>query len=145
MGNYSKIYQNDEAIYNYTQMKGMPMGSPASPVIADIVMEELLDKSIKKLSSHPRCVTKYVDDLFPIVKTSAIEEIMDVFNSFHCDIRFTLEIENDDRLPYLDTLVVKRDNIIKLDWYQKPMTSGRLINYFSQHSKQIVINTATNF
>ena len=43
------------------------------------------------------------------------------------------------------TLVVKRDNIIKLDWYQKPMASGRLINYFSQHPKQIVINTATNF
>ena len=129
----------------YTQMKGMPMGSPASPVIADIVMEELLDKSLQKLNSQPRCVTKYVDDLFAIVKTSTIDEIMDVFNSFHGDIRFTLETEIDDRLPYLDTLVVKRDNIIKLDWYQKPMASGRLINYFSQHPKQVVINTATNF
>ena len=81
-------------------MKGTPMGSPASPVIADIVMEKLLDKSIKKPTSQPRCVTKYVDDLFAIVKTTAIEEIMDVFNSFHCDIRFTLEIENnDDTVP----------------------------------------------
>ena len=30
-----------------TYVKGMPMGSPASPVIADIVMENLLNESFK--------------------------------------------------------------------------------------------------
>lgn len=129
----------------YAQQKGMPMGSPASPVIADIIMEELLDKSIQKLTNKPRCVTKYVDDLFAIVQQSAINEIMDVFNSYHCDIKFTIELEKDNRLPYLDTVIVKYNNIIKLDWYQKPMASGRLINFFSNHPKQIIINTASNF
>ncbi|XP_073821583.1 uncharacterized protein [Musca autumnalis] len=33
----------------YKQNKGMPMGSPASPVIADIVMEQLLDSSLMKM------------------------------------------------------------------------------------------------
>ena len=129
----------------YAQQKGMPMGSPASPVIADIVMEELLDKSINKLHDKTRCVTKYVDDLFAIIKRDAIDEIADVFNSFHCDIKFTIEQENDNRLPYLDTIIVKRNNIMKIDWYQKPTASGRLINYFSKHPKQIIINTAFNF
>ena len=121
----------------YAQQKGMPMGSPASPVIAD--------KSIQKLKNKPRCVTKYVDDLFAIINKNDIDEIMDVFNSYHCDIKFTVELEKDNRLPYLDTIIVKHNNIMKLDWYQKPMASGRLINFYSNHSIQIIRNTATNF
>ena len=35
----------------YRQLKGMPMGSAASPVTADIVMENLLDECMDKLTS----------------------------------------------------------------------------------------------
>lgn len=34
---------------------------------------------------------------------------------------------------------------MKLDWYQKPTASGRLINYFSKHPTNIITNTANNF
>ncbi|GBP04595.1 hypothetical protein EVAR_91310_1 [Eumeta japonica] len=50
-----------------TSRKGLPMGSPASPVVADIVMEELLDCCIEKLAIRPKIITKYVDDLFCVV------------------------------------------------------------------------------
>lgn len=128
----------------YTQIKGLPMGSPASPVIADIVMEELLKTSISKLDIKPRAFTKYVDDLFGIVKIGAIQETLDELNKFHPQIKFTLEEEIDGSLPYLDTLVTRKGNIIKVDWYQKPTSSGRIINYFSNHPKTIIMNTANN-
>ncbi|XP_073841146.1 uncharacterized protein [Musca autumnalis] len=38
----------------YEQQKGMPMGSPISPVIADIVTENLLDEVTKNLTIKPR-------------------------------------------------------------------------------------------
>ena len=138
----NRYFMYDNKIYS--QQKGMPMGSPASPVIADIVMEQLLDKSIQELRAKPRSVTKYVDDLFAIVKISAIHETLQKLNSFHKDIQFTIEEEMENR-PYLDTMVIKHNNHIKIDWYQKPIASGRLINFYSKHPKRIIINTANNF
>lgn len=135
-------------IYNnkpFEQKKGMPMGSPASPVIADIVMEELLGRSIGKMRNTPKVLTKYVDDLFGIMKINDVEDTLKILNDFNRQIQFTMERENDNKLPYLDAMVIRTGNILKLDWYQKPMASGRLINFYSKHPRRIIINTATNF
>lgn len=121
------------------------MGSSASPVVADIVMEELLDKCIENCDIKPKVLTKYVDDLFGISKISAIDNILTIFNSFKDNIKFTIEIEKDQKLPYLDTLLIRNDKRILVDWYQKPTASGRLINFHSKHPKRMIINTATNF
>lgn len=128
----------------YTQHKGLPMGSPASPIVADIVMEELLKKCYDNLSCKPRFLTKYVDDLFGIVKESAIQSTLEELNNFHHQIRFTVDIECNGKLPYLDTLLIRDSNTITFDWYQKPTASGRIINYYSNQPKNIIINTANN-
>ena len=72
-------------------------------------------------------------------------EIRQGVNSIHKDIKFTIELENNNKLPYLDTLITRNNKIIKIDWYQKPMASGRLINYYSKHPTNIIRNTANNF
>lgn len=54
----------------------MPMGSPASPVIADIFMEELLTTTFEKLKTKPRLLTKYVDNLFAITKLNEADNIL---------------------------------------------------------------------
>ena len=123
----------------------MPMGSPASPVIADIVMENLLDECMDKLTIKPRFLTKYVDDLFGIIDKNYIDETLKTLNAYHKDIKFTVEMENNNKLAYLDTMITKDKNIIKLDWYQKSISSERLINFYSKHPKNIIINTANNF
>lgn len=129
----------------YEQLKGMPMGSPASPVVADIVMEELLDTVINNLEQKPRCVSKYVDDLFCIIKRNNVEKTLQALNGFHRRIQFTKELEHENKLPYLDTLIVRDQNKICINWYQKDTASGRLINFFSNHPKYMIMNTAKNF
>ncbi|XP_017470366.1 PREDICTED: uncharacterized protein LOC108362044 [Rhagoletis zephyria] len=129
----------------YQQKKGLPMGSPASPIVADIVMEELLKKCVQNSDIRIKILTKYVDDLFGICKISHVENILTALNSFHPSIKFTMEKENNGRLPYLDTLIIRKANKIILDWYQKPTSSGRLVNFYSQHPKRVKINTAQNF
>ncbi|XP_067636855.1 uncharacterized protein [Eurosta solidaginis] len=126
----------------YTQLRGMPMGSPASPVIADIIMEELLNNTIEKLVHKPRIMTKYVDDLFAIVKHDEIQNTLNALNTFHKNIKFTIEMEEEGKLSYLDSMVIKRDNQLKLIWYKKPTASGRLINFYSKHPKSMIMNTA---
>ncbi|XP_070066125.1 uncharacterized protein [Drosophila virilis] len=126
----------------YTQLKGMPMGSPASPVIADILMEELLDKITDKLKIKPRLLTKYVDDLFAITNKIDVENILKELNSFHKQIKFTMELEKDGKLPFLDSIVSRMDNTLKIKWYRKPIASGRILNFNSNHPKSMIINTA---
>lgn len=130
----------------YQQKKGLPMGSSASPIVADIVMEELLNVCIESCDIRPKILTKYVDDLFGICQISAVETILTKLNSFNPNIKFTMEKETNCKLAYLDTVVIRTDNKnIILDWYQKPTSSGRLVNFHSQHPRRIIINTASNF
>ncbi|XP_067628785.1 uncharacterized protein [Eurosta solidaginis] len=129
----------------YEQRCGMPMGSPASPVIADIVMEELLEKFEDDSPYKPRLLTKYVDDLFAIVKTDTVEELLNILNEYNRSIKFTIEVEKDGKLPFLDTLIIKKNNQLCFDWYKKPTASGRLINFNSKHDKSTIVNTARNF
>ncbi|XP_075157428.1 uncharacterized protein LOC142230673 [Haematobia irritans] len=92
----------------YSQQKGLPMGSPASPVIADIVMEDLLDDSIGKMPNKPKILTKYVDDLFGIIKKTETINTINLLNSYNKLIQFTMEEENDNKLAYLDTIIQKK-------------------------------------
>lgn len=129
----------------YLQKKGLPMGSSASPIVADIVMEELLDCTLRNCDTRPKILTKYVDDLFGIIKTCAIENILTKLNSFDKNIQFTLEKESDNYIPYLDIQIIRNNGRILTNWYQKPTSSGRLVNFYSNHPKNIIFNTAINF
>lgn len=129
----------------YQQRKGLPMGSAASPIVADIVMEELLDRCMEICDIRPKFLTKYVDDLFGITKSSAINNLLTIFNSYDHRIKFTIEKESNGQLPYLDLLITRKENTIRTNWYQKPTASGRLVNFHSKHPKTIIMNTASNF
>lgn len=138
----NRYFQYEGRIYK--QKKGLPMGSPASPIVADIVMEKLLDTCMEKLKTKPVILTKYVDDLFMIVGENAIQETLTTFNNFNKNIKFTIEKEHNGSIPYLDTLVMRKDNKIEMNWYQKPTASSRILNFHSKHPKQMIINTGRN-
>ncbi|XP_067632954.1 uncharacterized protein [Eurosta solidaginis] len=134
----NRYFKYEEIIY--TQLRGLPMGSPASPIVADIIMEEIL----KKLT-NTRLLSKYVDDVFAIIREDELEKTMKTLITYHKDIQFTMELETENRLPFLDCLVCKRGNQIKVDWYQKPTSSGRIMSYKSKHPRSMIKNTAKNF
>ncbi|XP_075162237.1 uncharacterized protein LOC142234912 [Haematobia irritans] len=108
-------------------------------------MEELLSTTIQQMPSKPKILTKYVDDIFAIVKTREVDTTIKILNEYNPKIQFTMEKENDNKLPYLDSIVHRIGNVLKLDWYKKPPASGRLINFYSKHPRKTIINIATNF
>jgi len=68
-----------------------------------------------------------------------------LFNSYHANLTFTIEIESEGKLPFLDTLVYREeDGSLKTNWYRKPTSSGRLLNYLSANPIQHKINTIQN-
>ncbi|XP_055909861.1 uncharacterized protein LOC129944452 [Eupeodes corollae] len=132
----------------YSQTFGMPMGNPLSPTIADVILDNLLDDTIEQLNSigiNIKFIAKYVDDIFAIIKVKEKDIILNKLNLYHNKIQFTIENEHNNSLPYLDLILHRENNKILYNWYAKPTTSGRMINFNSTQPIKQKINTAFNF
>ncbi|XP_065356466.1 uncharacterized protein LOC135962995 [Calliphora vicina] len=131
----------------YHQTYGMPMGNPLSPTIANIVLDTLLDDVIDELRANNieiKFITKYVDDLFAIIRKSDEEKILKTMNVYHNKIQFTIEREKNMSIPYLDINIIKDNGRIRTNWYTKPTSSGRMVNFNSTQPLKMKISTATN-
>lgn len=118
----------------YRQLDGSSMGNPASPVLANIVMEHVLRKILERLPFAIPLLCLYVDDTLLAVPKDSTNLLLDHFNSFCSKIQFTMELEVEGELAFLDTLVIRKvDGSLKTRWFQKPTSSGRLLNFNSHH------------
>ncbi|XP_065094258.1 uncharacterized protein LOC135714816 [Ochlerotatus camptorhynchus] len=130
----------------YEQVFGTAMGNPLSPIVVDLIMESLLDTTMRKLNFKPPFIRKYVDDLITAIPLEKLQHILDVFNSYDVHIQFTHELEVNNKLPFLDMLLVRQDNQrIKTEWYMKPIASGRFLDFLSYHPMSMKLNVAKNF
>ncbi|GJQ73674.1 hypothetical protein Trydic_g14012 [Trypoxylus dichotomus] len=96
----------------YEQASGAAMGSPLSPVIANIFTEASEHEAIESSRMKPKCWYRYVDDIFVIWPHGprTLEEFLQHINKQHVNVNFTMEIEEDGNLPFLDVLVEPTDN-----------------------------------
>ncbi|XP_062556681.1 uncharacterized protein LOC134221501 [Armigeres subalbatus] len=109
----------------YQQIFGTAMGNPLSPIIAEYVMEDLLDNATTATNVEITHLKKYVDDLFLVLPSDKIQEVLGIFNQQNTHIQFTVEIEENNRLPFLDMLLIRQeDRTIKTEWYKKPIASA---------------------
>lgn len=130
----------------YKQVFGTAMGNPLSPVIADLVMEDILNDAVENTGFSIPYIKKYVDDLFLVLPLSKIDEVREIFNQQHTSIKFTVETETDGRLPFLDMMLIrKEDHTVVTEWYAKPVASGRILNYYSCHPMHTKMNVAVKF
>jgi len=116
----------------YKQTFGAPMGSPLSPIIADLVMQDLESHTLKNLSFTPPFYTRYVDDIALAAPSTQINELLYNFNSYHPRLKFTIEIGG-TILNFLEVTIINRNGQLMFDWYHKPTYSGRLLNFHSKH------------
>lgn len=109
------------------------MGSPASPIFCDIVVQDLELNCFDKVDFDIPIYVRYVDDSFMVLPKSKVDYIVDLFNSQDPHLKFTFELEKDNKLAFLDTEVIKRENKIITNWYQKETFSGRVLHFYSYH------------
>ncbi|XP_062556934.1 uncharacterized protein LOC134221765 [Armigeres subalbatus] len=128
----------------YGQTFGVPMGSPLSPVIANVVMEKLEQECRNKLEEEQislRLYRRYVDDCMCVAKNEHIQKIVDTFNSFHDRLQFTVEVEMEGKIKFLDMMLERKDNSISTTWLPK-QSNGRYLDYTSHSPFQHKKNTA---
>ena len=67
----------------YKQTDRVAMGSPIGPVLADIIMVELENTMVPRLSNHFHFWRRHVDDTFTFVKEELITFVLEELNSYH--------------------------------------------------------------
>lgn len=122
----------------YEQEDGLAMGSCLSPFLAEVFMDFLENNYIlTDTNKEIKFWARYVDDCFAILETDegGSEFLLDKINHIHPKIKFTLEIENDSKLNFLD-LTLSRNNNNKIDFsiFRKPTQTDHAIPSSSNHA-----------
>lgn len=126
----------------YKQNDSLAMGSPLSPILAKILMTDLIEDTLSRIRNRPKFLSLYVDDSFWIVDSIDVIHILDSLNLYHPKINFTVEFEKNCQINFLDVSIIRSNNRLITNWYKKPYASSRLLNYFSHHEKSCIIETA---
>lgn len=117
----------------YQQIHGSPMGSPVSGTLSELVLEELEEIALSNPSFQPLFYYRYVDDCIAAVPTDKIDEMLQTFNSFDRRLQFTVEVDKEMEIAFLDVKLshnTKKHKIIT-DWFQKETWSGRYMSFTS--------------
>ena len=95
----------------YEQKEAAAMGSPISPIVDNLFMEDLETKAIRTSSTPPKIWRRFVDDTFTIIKKKNKNSFLQHLNSIHPSIKFTCEEEKEDgSMPFLDLLITPAEN-----------------------------------
>ena len=128
----------------YEQVQGAAMGSPISPLIANIFMEEFEVKALSSFPHPPSLWLRFVDDTFVINQAEHSQELQHI-NNQDPHIQFTVECTQPGSPPFLDTLItIQPDNTLSTTVYRKPFHTDQYLHWDSNHhitAKQSVFNT----
>ena len=83
------------------------MGSPVSPIVANLFMEDFEEKALASYPKPPRYWGRYVDDTMTIILRTEVEPFTQYLNQLHPAIKFIIETENNNAIPMLDTLITR--------------------------------------
>ena len=125
----------------YKQIKGTPMGSPSSVVIAEILMQ-IIEKSIFQSINHLFWF-RYVDDIIACVSKDSVDDILMTINSINDSIQFTKETEVNSTINYLDMSIIRQQNgTLEFKVFRKNTHTDRYLNFNSYHPTKYKRNTA---
>ena len=96
-------------------------------------MTKVEETSLKELIDSFLVYFRYVDDTFVITKKrTSTRQLLGHLSSCHPALKFTIEEESNDCLPFLDVKVLRNiDGSISTRIYHKPTWTGQYTNFHS--------------
>ena len=116
------------------------MGSPLSPVLADMFMEVFESTALDTADHRPSTWLRYVDDTFVIWPHGPqhLQGFLDHLNNLHPNIKFTMDQEEGNSIPFLDVKVSRQpDGSLGHAVYRKPTHTDRYLHSASFHHPRI--------
>jgi len=118
------IFEFRNSVYKIEN--GTAMGNSLSPLIAEFFMSKF-EEELTQMEALPKVWIRYVDDIFSFVKKDQLQNTLNVLNSQYESIKFTVEVENENSLPFLDLRLTRINNKIDISVYHKPTSTKRYI------------------
>ena len=107
------------------------MGSPISVIVANLVMESIENKMLKYFAFPPRVWLCYIDDTFVVLKKTVVVSFHKFINNIEDSIKFTVEQEVGNAIPFLDVLIICNNGQLTTKAYRKPTHTTRYLNFNS--------------
>lgn len=125
----------------FIQKEGLPMGSPLSPLLAELFMKNFENHlfNIKNpLIKNIHFWRRYVDDVFCVWTGTErqLQQFLSLLNSLNTKIQFTIEKETDHSINFLDLTIINQNNQLTYQIYRKPTTTDIVIPADSKHPEQ---------
>ena len=107
-------------------------------------MNDLISSVLESLPFQIPFFCVYVDDSITAVPENKIQLILNRLNSYHTKIQFTYEIEENSKINFLDVEVSRnQDGTLLTNWFTKPTSSGRILNFYSNNPTSQKVATIT--
>ncbi|XP_050512088.1 uncharacterized protein LOC126888113 [Diabrotica virgifera virgifera] len=130
----------------FQQTDGCAMGASISSAIAQLVLEHLEEIVLNKIDFDILFFYRYIDDCLTAAPEDKLDILLSEFNNFHQKLNFTLEIEKNCQINFLDLTLHRNNSTITTSWYTKKTWSSRYLNFNSHHplsqKKSVVIGLA---
>lgn len=131
--NQNYFHFNEEI---YSCKDGLIMGNPLSPLLAEIFMDNL-EKIIHKHPMSNKFIYwyRYVDDIIANFTgtTRQLDSFLTFINSVHSNIKFTIEMEQNNSINFLDLTISKINNKHDFSIFHKPSHTDITIHNSSVH------------
>ena len=130
----------------YEQVEGAAVGSPISPIVANLSMENFETRAISISPQCPLMWKRFVDDTCVIIKEAHKQEFLEHIHSIDPHIQFTSEDSKaDGSMHFLDMLITPTENgRLNTTVYRKPTHTDMYLKWDSHYpisSKYSVIGT----
>ena len=93
----------------YRQTFGFAMENPLSPILSNVVMEDLENLCINKLQEKPLFYNRSVDDIVLCISKNNIRDTLQIFNSYDTNLQFTVENSENNSISFLDIKIIIND------------------------------------
>ena len=122
------------------------MGSPLSPIVANLCMDSFEVEAIRSAPHPPYTWKRFVDDTFTILESTQKNEFLEHINSTDQHIQFRAEDQRSDgAMPFLDILITPgKDGSLSTSVFRKPIHTDLYLQWDSHHtltSKYSMIGT----
>ena len=110
------------------------MGSPISRVIANFLMEKLEQQALMSAPYKPKIWFQYVDTF--VIWSHGQEKLQQFLvhiNNIHENIKFTMEVQANNKLAFLDVLLSRKGRQLDHTVYRKPTHTDPYLHRESNH------------